>query len=164
MSANINGILLYHEYQANIVSINFMITETCHDANIVVNGGTIGFEYGTPWCLQWRHSWHHNESRSSVVVHMLLVNTRHIAMEIHRCLHSAWRSRCTVALEYTFPITDVVRLHLPSYAVIHYVKYLYLSNVAKSDIATICISGNRYADYIQKWCPYFNECMWGSWQ
>ena len=88
---------------------SYMKTEKCIDANIVVIGGTTDFHYGTSWCLQWRHNWHYKKSPSSVIGHMLLLNTMHIAMETPLCLHSVWHSRCAVVLGYTFAVTDVVR-------------------------------------------------------
>ena len=36
-------------------------TESCHDANFGIPGGTAG------WCWQWRQSWHHGSSWFSVI-------------------------------------------------------------------------------------------------
>ena len=41
-------------------------TESHHDANFVVTGGTVGCLYDNLRCHQWRQSWHYDNSRFSV--------------------------------------------------------------------------------------------------
>ena len=37
-------------------------TEGCHDANLIVTGGTAGCLYDNLQCHQWRQSWHHDDA------------------------------------------------------------------------------------------------------
>ena len=38
-------------------------TESCHDAESVLTGGTVACRNDNLWCRQWRESWHYNNPR-----------------------------------------------------------------------------------------------------
>ena len=83
-------------------------TESCHNANFVVTGGTVSCHKDNLRCRQWRQSWHHDDSRFSV--HRLQIGLA-LLLLLWLCPHSlidscdplqtdAWSSMCFVELVY----------------------------------------------------------------